>query len=139
MNLYQTTLAKSVQLEGHGLHSGLKATIRIEPAPCGEGITFRRRDRGARIIKASAENVSATDLSTCLGQGNDSISTVEHVLSALYGLSIDNARVICSGPEVPILEVTDSIFPSLLTLPIHPDLTLGDVEFICNKLTEYLS
>ena len=110
MNLYQTTLAKAVHLEGHGLHSGLKATIRIEPAPAGEGITFRRRDRGARTVKASAENVTATELSTCLGQGSDSIATVEHVLSALYGLAVDNARVICSGPEVPILDGSSQPF-----------------------------
>jgi UDP-3-O-[3-hydroxymyristoyl] N-acetylglucosamine deacetylase len=105
MRAMQVTVAKKIRLEGVGLHSGQPVTVEILPAPANEGITFRRADVAlSRPISASVDNVSSTELSTCIGQGVERIATIEHLMSALAGLMIDNARILVRGSEIPILD-----------------------------------
>jgi UDP-3-O-[3-hydroxymyristoyl] N-acetylglucosamine deacetylase len=103
----QTTISRPVTLEGIGVHSGRAASITLQPAGAGAGITFRRNGpTGAAIeIPASFNAVSAMPLCTKLGdQSGNSVATVEHLLAATYGLGIDNLAIEIEGPEVPILD-----------------------------------
>ncbi len=103
MRIYQRTISTWVQFSGTGLHTGNPSFARILPAASDTGIVFRRTDIGADI-RASVENVVDTAYATVLGSGDARISTVEHFLSALYGMEIDNAIVEVDGPELPILD-----------------------------------
>ena len=102
----QQTLKKSYSFEGKGLHTGRSARMTINPAPADSGIIFRRTDIGAdAIIEALAENVSSTARSTTISCGEASVSTIEHVMSALTGMGVDNALIDIDNIEVPILEI----------------------------------
>jgi UDP-3-O-[3-hydroxymyristoyl] N-acetylglucosamine deacetylase len=103
MKIYQRTLSTWVQFSGTGLHTGAPSFARILPAGPDTGIVFRRTDIGAEV-PASVESVVETAYATVLASGNARISTVEHFLSALYGMEIDNAIVEVDGPELPILD-----------------------------------
>ena len=101
----QQTLKKSYSFEGKGLHTGRSARMTINPAPADSGIIFRRTDIGAdAIIEALAENVSSTARSTTISCGEASVSTIEHVMSALTGMGVDNALIDIDNIEVPILD-----------------------------------
>ena len=101
----QQTLRKSYTFEGKGLHTGRVAKMTINPAPVGTGIRFRRTDLGEdSYIDALAENVSNTARSTTISCGDASVSTIEHVLSALTGMGVDNALIDIDNVEVPILD-----------------------------------
>ena len=101
----QQTLKKSYSFEGKGLHTGRVAKMTINPAPVGTGIRFRRTDLGEdSYIDALAENVSNTARSTTISCGEASVSTIEHVLSALTGMGVDNAIIDIDNVEVPILD-----------------------------------
>ncbi|NIP73404.1 MAG: UDP-3-O-acyl-N-acetylglucosamine deacetylase [Gammaproteobacteria bacterium] len=101
----QRTLKNVIRATGVGLHTGKKVYLTLRPAQVDTGIVFRRVDLPEPVeIKASPENVGDTRLSTTLVKGNVRISTVEHLLSALAGLGIDNAYVDLSAPEVPIMD-----------------------------------
>ena len=101
----QQTLKKSYSFEGKGLHTGRVAKMTINPAPAGTGIRFRRTDLGEdTYIDAIAENVSNTARSTTISCGEASVSTIEHVLSALTGMGVDNAIIDIDNIEVPILD-----------------------------------
>ena len=101
----QQTLKKSYSFEGKGLHTGRVAKMTINPAPADTGIRFRRTDLGEDIyIDALAENVSNTARSTTISCGEASVSTIEHVLSALTGMGVDNAIIDIDNVEVPILD-----------------------------------
>ena len=101
----QQTLKKSYSFEGKGLHTGRVAKMTINPAPVGTGIRFRRTDLGEdTYIDALAENVSNTARSTTISCGEASVSTIEHVLSALTGMGVDNAIIDIDNVEVPILD-----------------------------------
>ncbi|MBE9562397.1 MAG: UDP-3-O-acyl-N-acetylglucosamine deacetylase, partial [Proteobacteria bacterium] len=90
----QRTLKKVINATGVGLHTGEKVYITLRPALANSGIIFRRVDLDVPVeIKARAENVGDTRLSTTLVKGEVKISTVEHLLSALAGLGIDNAYI----------------------------------------------
>lgn len=102
---FQQTLKKSYSFEGKGLHTGKVAKMNIGPAPVDSGIVFRRTDiAGAPSVEALAENVSNTARSTTISKGEASVSTIEHIMSALTGLGIDNAYVDIDNVEVPILD-----------------------------------
>jgi UDP-3-O-[3-hydroxymyristoyl] N-acetylglucosamine deacetylase len=103
MKIYQRTLSTWVQFTGTGLHTGAPSFARILPAGPDTGIVFRRTDIGAEI-PASVENVVETAYATVLASGTARVSTVEHFLSALYGMEVDNAIVEVDGPELPILD-----------------------------------
>ena len=101
----QQTLKKSYSFEGKGLHTGRVAKMTINPAPVDTGIRFRRTDIGEdAYIPALAENVSSTARSTTISCGEASVTTIEHVLSALTGMGVDNAVIDIDNIEVPILD-----------------------------------
>ena len=102
--LKQRTLSSKIKASGVGLHTGKKITLTLKPAPINAGIAFVRTDLKSDPIKASLENVYDTRLSTTLSNKTAKISTVEHLLSALAGLGIDNALIELDGPEVPIMD-----------------------------------
>lgn len=103
--LKQRTLRNPIRATGVGLHTGSKVYMTLRPAPADHGIVFRRVDLDHPVdIKAHPENVGETTLSTTLNQGDVRISTVEHLLSAMAGLGIDNIVVELSADEVPIMD-----------------------------------
>jgi UDP-3-O-[3-hydroxymyristoyl] N-acetylglucosamine deacetylase len=111
----QRTLRNSIKATGIGLHTGEKVYLTLSPAAVNTGIVFRRVDLNPIVeIPARAENVGDTTLSTSLGTGNERVSTVEHLLSAMAGLGIDNAYVDVSAPEVPIMDGSAGPFVFLI-------------------------
>jgi UDP-3-O-[3-hydroxymyristoyl] N-acetylglucosamine deacetylase len=113
--LKQRTLKNSIRATGVGLHTGKKVLMVLRPAPANSGVVFRRTDLDALVdIPARAENVSQTTLGTSLTQGTATVSTVEHLMSALAGLGIDNLVVELSTGEVPIMDGSAGPFVFLL-------------------------
>ncbi len=111
----QRTLKSSVSVTGVGLHSGEKVTLGLRPAPANTGIVFRRVDvKPAEEIRAHAERVHDTRLSTCMEQNGVRVATIEHLMSALAGLGIDNAYVDLDNAEVPIMDGSAGTFIFLL-------------------------
>ncbi len=111
----QRTLRKVIQATGVGLHSGKKGLLTLKPAPINNGIVFRRTDLDPVIeIPAAYDNVSDTLLCTSLSHQNIKVATVEHLLSALAGLGIDNAYVDVDSPEVPIMDGSAAPFVFLI-------------------------
>lgn len=111
----QRTLKNVIRATGIGLHTGQKIGLVLRPAGPGTGVVFRRVDLPEPVdIKALAENVGDTRLSTTLEKDGVKISTVEHLLSAFAGLGIDNAYVDVDGPEVPIMDGSSSPFVFLI-------------------------
>ncbi|MBS0457400.1 MAG: UDP-3-O-acyl-N-acetylglucosamine deacetylase [Proteobacteria bacterium] len=101
----QRTLKNVIRATGVGLHSGQKVFMTLRPAAADAGIVFRRVDLSPPVeIRARAEHVGDTSLSSTLVSGDVRIMTVEHLLSAMAGLGIDNAYVDLSAPEVPIMD-----------------------------------
>ncbi|TFI55271.1 UDP-3-O-acyl-N-acetylglucosamine deacetylase [Mastigocladus laminosus UU774] len=101
----QKTLAAEITLTGVGLHSGVNTKVRIIPAQPDSGRYFVRTDLlNTPIIPAQVPAVSQTVLSTQLGKDEESVRTVEHLLAALAGMGVDNARIEIDGPEVPLLD-----------------------------------
>ncbi len=101
----QTTLGGSFSLYGKGLHTGLSLTVTFNPAPENTGYKIQRIDmEGEPIIDAIAENVGDTQRGTVLQSGDIRVSTIEHGMSALYALGIDNCLIQVNGPEFPILD-----------------------------------
>lgn len=104
-NSKQTTLKGSFSLSSKGLHTGLDLTVTFNPAPENTGYKIQRIDlEGQPIIEALAEKVVDTQRGTVLAQGDVRVSTVEHGLSALFALGIDNCLIQVNGPEFPILD-----------------------------------
>jgi UDP-3-O-[3-hydroxymyristoyl] N-acetylglucosamine deacetylase len=102
---FQRTLKRAVTMTGVGVHSGRPAQVTVHPALPNQGIQFVRTDLpGSPRVAAHYKNVINTQLATTLGRGEARISTVEHLLSALQGMGVDNALVEVSGPEVPIMD-----------------------------------
>ena len=99
----QQTLKNRYTFEGRGLHTGKYAHLTLMPAPAGYGIRFVRTDRGVEI-PAVASKVTRTDRSTTISEGEISVITIEHLMSALTGLGVDNARIEIDNEEVPILD-----------------------------------
>ncbi len=111
----QRTLKSSVSVTGVGLHSGEKVTLGLRPAPVNTGIVFRRVDvKPVEEIRARAELVHDTRLSTCMEQNGVRVATVEHLMSALAGLGVDNAYVDLDSAEVPIMDGSAGTFIFLL-------------------------
>lgn len=111
----QRTLKNVIRATGVGLHSGEKVYLTLRPAPANNGIVFRRVDLEKPVsLLARPENVGDTTLSTSLTKDGVRISTVEHLLSAMAGLGIDNAFVDVSAPEVPIMDGSAGPFVFLL-------------------------
>ena len=101
----QQTIADSLSINGIGLHSGINVSMKLYPAEADYGIKFIRKDIPENnIIEALWSNVTNTKLSTTISNKNGvSVSTIEHLMSALSGLHIDNIKIVIDGPEVPIM------------------------------------
>jgi UDP-3-O-[3-hydroxymyristoyl] N-acetylglucosamine deacetylase len=113
--LKQRTLKSSIRASGVGLHSGRKVLMVLRPAPVNTGIVFRRTDLETPVdVPARATNVTETTLGTTLCHGDVKVSTVEHLLSALAGLGVDNAFIELSAPEVPIMDGSAAPFVFLI-------------------------
>ncbi len=111
----QRTLKNTIRTSGVGLHTGKKIYLTLLPADVDTGIVFRRIDLNPPVeIKATAQNVGETTLSTCLIAGDVRVSTVEHILSAMAGLGIDNAVVELDAAEIPIMDGSAGPFVFLL-------------------------
>ena len=113
--LRQRTLKNVIRATGVGLHSGEKVFLTLRPAPVDAGIVFRRVDLDPVVeVPARADLVTETVLCTGLSCGPAKVQTVEHLLSALAGLGIDNAFIELSAPEVPIMDGSAGPFVFLL-------------------------
>ena len=111
----QRTLKSLVRAKGVGLHTGQKVNIALRPAQPDTGIVFRRVDLATPVdIPARADLVGETRLSSCLVHQDAKVYTVEHLMSALAGLGVDNAHVDLDGPEVPIMDGSAAPFVLLL-------------------------
>lgn len=111
----QRTLKNTIRATGVGLHTGEKVYLTLKPAPVDNGIVFRRTDLNpVAEIPARAENVGDTTLSSTLVKDGVRVSTVEHLLSAMAGLGIDNAFVELSAAEVPIMDGSAGPFVFLI-------------------------
>jgi len=111
----QRTLKNTIRATGVGLHTGEKVYLTLHPAVADSGIIFRRTDLSPVVeIEAKAENVGDTTLSTTLSNGDVNISTVEHLMSAMAGLGIDNAIIDVSASEVPIMDGSAGPFVFLI-------------------------
>lgn len=102
--MMQQTLRKVVSTRGVGLHSGALLPVTLRPAAERTGIVFRRTDVGAQEIPGTALHVVDTRLCTVVGQGGVTLSTVEHIMAALWSCGVDNAVVDVGGPEVPVMD-----------------------------------
>ncbi|OGP32104.1 MAG: UDP-3-O-[3-hydroxymyristoyl] N-acetylglucosamine deacetylase [Deltaproteobacteria bacterium GWC2_42_11] len=111
----QKTIREAAGCSGTGLHTGKPVNIRILPADEDSGISFVRTDiPGRPVIKAASENVVDTRLATTIGRGSVTISTVEHLLAAFYGMGIDNAIVEVGSCEIPIMDGSAEPFVNLI-------------------------
>jgi UDP-3-O-[3-hydroxymyristoyl] N-acetylglucosamine deacetylase len=113
----QQTLASSFTVIGTGLHTGLKVIMTVMPAEIDTGYTFIRRDVASDRAEVHARwnNVIDTRLSTTLGNSlGVRVSTVEHILAALYGCGIDNAHIVLDAPEVPIMDGSAKPYVSII-------------------------
>ncbi|MBK7871775.1 MAG: bifunctional UDP-3-O-[3-hydroxymyristoyl] N-acetylglucosamine deacetylase/3-hydroxyacyl-ACP dehydratase [Saprospiraceae bacterium] len=113
--LKQRTIQKSVSISGVGLHTGKTVTLTFQPAPANHGIKFQRIDlEDQTVINADVSRVASTQRGTTIQSGKASVSTVEHVLSALTGLRIDNVLIELDGPETPIMDGSAAPFVKAL-------------------------
>jgi UDP-3-O-[3-hydroxymyristoyl] N-acetylglucosamine deacetylase len=112
--LKQTTLADRVSVAGIGVHSGAPVKITLHPAESHSGVAFLRTGLpggGERLIRARREAVGATELCTVIGEPSGaSVSTIEHLMAALWGMGVDNVLVEIDGPEVPIMDGSSAFF-----------------------------
>jgi len=109
----QTTIAKPVELVGIGLHKGNPVRLKLEPLEANSGIIFHRSDANVSIA-LKPENVIDTKMATVIGKEGSFISTIEHLLSAVYAYGIDNLRVIVDADEIPVMDGSSASFCMLL-------------------------
>jgi len=131
MKKNQTTIASEVSISGKGLHTGCAVSITLQPAPAHHGIVFQRVDvPDTPTVKAHILNVTDTSRSTNLQENGVNVKTVEHLLAALSGMSIDNVLVRIDAEEVPILDGSAVPFVALIQKAGITDLS---------ELREYVS
>ena len=111
----QNTIKKPVTVKGIGLHTGKEVVLTFKPAPVGHGYKFQRIDlEGGPVLNADVNRVVSTQRGTTIKSGTAEVNTVEHALSALVGLGIDNVLIELNGPEVPILDGSAAPFVKAL-------------------------
>lgn len=113
----QKTINSKTSCSGVGLHSGADVLITLLPAPCDTGIIFKRTDaeEGKGVIQANYKNVVATNLGTSIAnESGTKVSTIEHLMAAIWGCGIDNLIVEINGPEVPIMDGSSEPFVFLI-------------------------
>lgn len=133
--VYRATLRRAVTCSGVGLHSGRTVHLALKPAPAGHGVRFLRTDVGVEI-PARVEYLARLDYATTLRRAGASIDTVEHVLSALRGLGIDDALIELDGPEVPVLDGSAAPFVEHI---LAAGLRLHDVPRVYLRVLEPVS
>ncbi len=112
---HQRTLNRAVHCEGIGLHTGEPVAMTLRPAPANRGVTFRRLDLpGAPVIPARPDSVVDTHYATTVAKDGASVKTIEHIMSALVGMGVDNVQIDLTGPEVPIMDGSALPFVELL-------------------------
>ena len=111
--MYQTTIKKSVELVGIGLHKGSPVKLKLEPLEAGSGIVFYRSDVDVSI-PLKPENVVDTKMATVIGKDGYVISTIEHMLSAIYAYGIDNLKITVDADEIPVMDGSSASFCMLL-------------------------
>lgn len=109
----QRTIKRSVEIIGIGLHKGVPVKMVLEPLEANTGIIFYRKDEGV-TIPLTPEYVVDTKMATVIGKNNVVISTIEHLLSAIYAYGIDNLRIVLDNDEVPILDGSSSGYCMLI-------------------------
>lgn len=120
--MMQATLSEALHFEGIGLHTGERAAVEIYPAEPDAGLCFVL---GSTRVPATVENVRDTSRATVLGRDGSSVSTTEHLLSALFALGVSNAEIHVTGPEIPALDgssadfVTGILAGGLQTQPVQ--------------------
>lgn len=135
--LMQHTLAAEISQSGVGLHSGVNTQVRVLPAAVGQGRYFVRVDLPQQpIIPARVESVSHTVLSTQLGFGEACVRTVEHLLAALIGIGVDNARIEIDGSELPLLDGSAKLWVEVIA---HAGLESQSVPRVAQQLEEPIS
>ena len=112
---YQTTIEKPVETEGIGLHTAVKSRLRLVPAPADTGIVFRRTDLENFEIEAHVRNVARVSYATSLMKKGVLLSTIEHLLAALYSCGVDNVYCEIDNLEVPILDGSSQPFIEMLS------------------------
>ena len=134
-SIFQKTLTKPVKFQGIGLHSGKKSKITLLPAEENQGVIFKRTDiKLNNLIKAHYDNVSSAKLCTTLqNKFNAKVSTVEHLMAALYIAGIDNVTVEIDNEEVPIMDGSAKNFFDVLE---SADLTTQSAERKYLKILE---
>lgn len=105
---YQSTLRDAIEFAGAGLHTGQPGRVRVFPAKAGTGLRFRLDD--AVEFPARGDYVVDTRRATMLGVGEHTVSTVEHLLSAVLGMGVDNALIAVDGPEIPVEDGSAKVF-----------------------------
>jgi UDP-3-O-[3-hydroxymyristoyl] N-acetylglucosamine deacetylase len=111
----QQTVGRAIVCSGVGLHTGKPAMIKLCPAPPDTGIVFIRNEAGNRIaLSASVDNLVPAELCTTISVNGAAVKTVEHVLAALSGLSVDNAFIELEGEEVPVMDGSAAPFVRLI-------------------------
>jgi len=110
----QRTLRRAISCVGIGLHSGCKVNLSLKPAAPDHGIRFRRTDMGDFEVPATVSNLAGIQLATGLSRDQVSVETVEHLLSALVGMGIDNVLIELNSPEVPIMDGSAAPFVYLI-------------------------
>lgn len=111
--MYQNTIKKSVELIGIGLHKGSPVKLKIEPLESNSGIVFYRSDVDISI-PLTPQNVVDTKMATVIGKDGYVISTIEHLLSAVYAYGIDNLKIIVDADEIPVMDGSSASFCMLL-------------------------
>jgi UDP-3-O-[3-hydroxymyristoyl] N-acetylglucosamine deacetylase/3-hydroxyacyl-[acyl-carrier-protein] dehydratase len=115
MLVKQHTLQKPVSIKGKGLHTGVEVELTLRPASNNHGYKFKRLDlEGQPVISAIADHVTDTSRGTTIEENGVKVSTIEHVLAALWGMGVDNALIEINGPEMPIMDGSSSAFVALI-------------------------
>jgi UDP-3-O-[3-hydroxymyristoyl] N-acetylglucosamine deacetylase/3-hydroxyacyl-[acyl-carrier-protein] dehydratase len=115
MLVKQHTLQKPVSIKGKGLHTGVEVELTFRPASNNHGYKFKRLDlEGQPVISAIADHVTDTSRGTTIEDNGVRVSTIEHVLAALWGMGVDNALIEVSGPEMPIMDGSSAPFVKLI-------------------------
>lgn len=111
---FRQTLATERTVVGTGLHSGLSVRMRICPAEAGTGVVFIRTDANGAVVPADLEWAGPSAYATILTKDGVTVSTIEHLMAALYALQVDDVRVELDGPEVPIFDGSAQPFVDLI-------------------------
>ena len=136
----QKTLKGEFSISGVGLHTGLAINATFKPAPAGTGIKFKRIDlEGENEIDALAENVVETSRGTVIAKGDVKVSTIEHAMSALYALGVDNCMIEISGGEMPILDGSAAPFVKEILSVGLEELEAEREYYVVRKKTEFVN